>query len=110
MPTPVRWLSALAISRWGMEALADLCIHGRHSTQDYAYKIVNTVYISQHPDDLAKLELGLEAPAEAFAAPGTFPLPSNFWKDKGPYLGILLAFALMTTVAVLIVMKRKDVT
>ena len=110
MPTLVRWLSTLAISRWGMEALADLCIHGRHSTQDYAYKIINTVYISQHPDDLLKLEAGLGTSAESFAATESFPLPSNFWKDKGPYLGILLVFVLVTTLAVLILMKRKDVT
>jgi ABC-type multidrug transport system ATPase subunit/pSer/pThr/pTyr-binding forkhead associated (FHA) protein len=109
MPTFVRWLSVLAISRWGMEALADLCIHGRHSTQDYAYKIINTVYISQHPDDVLILEAGLAAPAETFAAAESFPLPSNFWRDKGPYLGILFVFVLVTTLTVLILMKRKDV-
>jgi hypothetical protein len=109
MPTPVRWLSALAVSRWGMEALADLCIHGRHSIQDSAYKIINTVYISFHPDDLGKLERGLAAGSEAFAQPGSFPLPSHFWRDKGPYLGVLAGFALVMTWVVLILMKRKDV-
>jgi len=110
MPTFVRWLSMLAVSRWGMEALSDLCLHGRHSTQDYAYKIINTVYISLHPDDVEKLERGLEAPAEAFAAAGTFPLPSDFWKDKGPYMGVLAVQLLALTLAVLILMKRKDVS
>lgn len=109
MPTFVRWLSVLAVSRWGMEALSDLCLHGRHSTQDYAYKIINTVYVSLHPDDVGKLERGLEAPAEAFAAAGTFPLPSRFWNDKGPYLGVLAVHLLVMTLAVLILMKRKDV-
>ncbi len=110
MPTFVRWLSAVAVSRWGMEALSDVCLHGPHSTQDYAYKIINTVYISQHPDDVGNLEKGLEAPAEAFAAFGAFPLPSAFWKDKGPYLGILLGYVILMTAAVLILMKRKDVS
>ena len=107
MPTFARWLSALAISRWGLEALADLCLHGSHSTQDYAYQIINTVSISLHPDDVEKLEKGLESPPEAFAA---LPLPSRFWKDKGPYLAIMTSFALLMVIAILVVMKRKDVS
>ena len=110
MPTFVRWLSMLAASRWGMEALSDLCVHGPHSIQDSSYKIINTVYISMHPSDLEKLQAGLEAPPEAFAASGSFPLPSHFWSDKGPYLGILTVHLLVLTLAVLLLMKRKDVT
>jgi ABC transport system ATP-binding/permease protein len=109
MPTAARWLSALAVSRWGMEALADLCIHGRHSTQDSAYKIINTIYISLHPSEAEQLEKGLEAPPEAFSQPGTFPLPSHFWQDEGPYLGVLAGYALLMTWIVLVLMKRKDV-
>jgi energy-coupling factor transporter ATP-binding protein EcfA2 len=110
MPTFVRMLSMLAVSRWGLEALSDLCVHGRHSIQDYAYKIINTVHISMHPDDVEKLAAGLEAPAEAFEAAGALPLPSDFWKDQGPYLGILTVHLLVMTLAVLLLMKRKDVT
>lgn len=109
MPPLVRLLSTLAVSRWGMEALSDVFIHGQHSTQDYAYKIINTVYISLHPRDIEKLELGLEAPAGAFAAPASFPLPSDFWRDKGPYLGILAGYAFLMTWLVLILVKRKDI-
>lgn len=108
MPAPARWLSALAVSRWGLEALSDLCIHGAHSTQNSAYKIINTVYISRHPDDLQKLEAGLEAGPETFAASGSFPLPSRFWRDKGPYLTILAGYAALMTAVVLILIKRKD--
>ncbi len=61
MGTPVRWLSTLAISRWGLEALSDLCVHGAHSTEDYAYKILNTITISLHPDDVESLEAGFGA-------------------------------------------------
>jgi ABC-type multidrug transport system fused ATPase/permease subunit len=107
MPTFARWLSALAISRWGLEALSDLCLHGSHSIQDSAYEIVNTVSISLHPEDVEKLEKGLEAPPAASRA---FPLPSRFWKDKGPYLAIMTSFALLMVIAILVVMKRKDVT
>ena len=103
MPTPARWLSALAISRWGLEALSDLCLHGHHSMQDSAYKIINTVSISLHPNDMEKLEQGLESPS------ATFALPDEFWKDKGPYLGILAGYALVMAIAILIIMKRKDV-
>ncbi len=103
MPTFIRWLSTFAVSRWGMEALSDLCIHGQHSTQDYAYKIINTVYISFHAEDVVKLEQGLESPT------ATFPLASNFWKDKGPYFGVLGAYVLVMTWVVLMLMKRKDV-
>ena len=110
MPTPVRWLSALAVSRWGLEALSDLCLHGHHSMQDYAFKIINTVSISLHPDDVEKLEKGLEAPVEAVAASRAFPLPSAFWKDKGPYIGIMVAYALAMILAILVIMKRKDVS
>ena len=109
MGTPIRWFSTLAISRWGLEALSDLCVHGHHSTQDYAYKIINTITISLHPDDVARLEEGLEEPAEAFAATGAFPLPSNFSRDKGPYLAIMAGYALLMLVLILIMMKRKDV-
>ena len=109
MPTPVRLLSTLAVSRWGLEALADLCLHGRHSLQDSAYKIINTVYISFHPDVREKLEKGLEAPAEAFSKPGSFPLAAHYWTDQGPYLGVLAVFALVMTWVVLILMTRKDV-
>jgi ABC-type multidrug transport system ATPase subunit/pSer/pThr/pTyr-binding forkhead associated (FHA) protein len=109
MPSFVRWLSVLAVSRWGLEALSDLCLHGAHSTQDYAYRIINTIFVSLHPDDQAKLEAGLEAPAEAFLAPRTFPLPSVFWRDKGPYLEILVGYAVLMTGLVLYLMKRRDV-
>ena len=109
MGTPVRWLSTLAVSRWGLEALSDLCLHGSHSTQDYAYKIINTITISLHDDDVTRLELGLEQPADAFAASGAFPLPSNFWADKGPYLAIMTGYALAMVVFILALMKRKDV-
>jgi ABC-type multidrug transport system ATPase subunit/pSer/pThr/pTyr-binding forkhead associated (FHA) protein len=108
MPKAVELLSDLAISRWGMEALSDLCLHGSHSMQDSAYKIINTVYISFHPDDLEKLEKGLDAPADAFAG-GTFPLPSNFWVDKAPYFSVLTGYAALMTLIVLFLMKRKDV-
>ena len=103
MATPIRLFSTLAISRWGLEALSDLCVHGAHSTQDYAYKILNTVTISLHPDDVSSLEHGLEDPA------GTIPLASNFLKDKGPYLGILAGYASLMLVIILVVMKRKDI-
>jgi len=103
MATPIRLFSTLAISRWGLEALSDLCVHGAHSTQDYAYKILNTVTISLHPDDVSGLERGLEDPA------GALPLVSNFLKDKGPYLGILAGYAALMLVLILVVMKRKDV-
>jgi len=109
MGTPIRWLSTLAISRWGLEALSDLCVHGQHSTQDYAYKIINTITISLHPDDVTGLEQGLEAPAESFTMNNAFPLPSNFWQDKGPYLAIMSGYAMLMLVLILIVMKRKDV-
>jgi ABC-type multidrug transport system ATPase subunit/pSer/pThr/pTyr-binding forkhead associated (FHA) protein len=109
MATPVRIISALAISRWGLEALSDLCLHGSHSTQDYAYKILNTITISLHPDDVAALEKGLEVPAEAVLTQGAFPLRSNFWQDKGPYLAIMAGYALAMLVLILMVMKRKDV-
>lgn len=109
MGTPIRWLSTLAISRWGLEALSDLCLHGAHSTQDYAYKIINTITISLHPDDVQKLEEGLEQSAESVAASGAFPLASSFWKDKGPYLGIMTGYAFMMIVIILMLMKRKDV-
>ncbi len=109
MGTPIRWISTLAISRWGLEALSDLCVHGAHSTQDYAYKIVNTVTISLHPDDVTDLEMGLEQPPQAILAGQGFPLPSHFWRDKGPYLAIMTGYALLMLVGILIVMKRKDV-
>jgi hypothetical protein len=108
MGTPIRWLSALAISRWGLEALSDLCVHGRHSTQDYAYKIINTITISLHPDDVTGLQQGLEESADKFALDADFPLRARFWQDKGPYLAIMTGYGLLMVVLILAVMKRKD--
>lgn len=108
MPAPIRLLSALAISRWGLESMADLCIHGSHSIEDSAYQIINTVSISLHPHDVDLLERGLEAPASQFATAGSFPLPSDLWTDESPYLGILLLFVVVMTTIVLLIMKRRD--
>jgi len=108
MPTFARWISAAAVSRWGLEGLSDLCIRGRHSNQDYAYKIVNSIAITMHPEVSAKLAQGLEAPPSSALEQG-FPLAQNFWKDEGPYVGILAGIAMVMVIAVLIFMKRKDV-
>ena len=110
MSAPIEWLSAVTVSRWGLEALADLCLHGSHSTQDYAFKIINTISVTLHPQDLDKIEAGLEAPLDPQSGRVPFPLPSRFWPDKGPYLSILASFLLLMTVLVLILMKRKDAT
>ncbi len=108
MPDVVRWLSSLAISRWGLESLSDLCIQGQHSTGESAYKILNTISISLHPGYVNDLEDGLEAPpSETGTQP--FPLHADFWPDQGPYLGIMAGYALVMLVIILIVMKRKDV-
>jgi hypothetical protein len=58
----------------------------------------------------AGLPQGVVPPPEAFAASGAFPLPSRFWKDEGPYLAIMTSFALFGFIAILVVMKHKDVT
>ncbi|MGO9270455.1 MAG: FHA domain-containing protein [Terriglobia bacterium] len=110
MGTITRTLSLFAVSRWGFEALADLCLHGAHSTQDSAYKIINTVSISLHPRDVDKLKSALEAPAPAAAGQERFPLPAHFWSDEGPYLAILAGFMVAMTALVLYLMKRKDVS
>jgi ABC-type multidrug transport system ATPase subunit/pSer/pThr/pTyr-binding forkhead associated (FHA) protein len=125
MKTPIRWFSALAISRWGLEALSDLCVHGGHSTGDAAYKILNTVSISLHPNDVPSLLEGLKGPpqfrphdmpkkAGAVEEPvvetsEAFPLESHFLADKGSYLAIMAGYAALMLVLVLFVMKRKDV-
>ena len=87
MGAPIRWFSSLAISRWGLEALSDLCVHGPHSTQDYAYKILNTITISLHPDDVPSLERGLDNPNQDSSA------SFQFLQDKGPYLAIMTGYA-----------------
>jgi hypothetical protein len=124
MGTAIEWLSSLAISRWGLEALSDVCVHGGHSTGDGAYKILNTVAISLHPNDVPSLLRGLDGPPDYRAhdqpqiqgqpAPPVdtslaLPLESHFLADKGPYLAILAGYAVLMLVLILIVMKRKDV-
>ncbi len=121
MPAVVQWLSTLAISRWGLEALSDLCVHGSHSTSDSAYKILNTVAISLHPDDAPSLLRGLDGPPQylphrkpgeeqVMDQPGeALPLESHFLQDKGPYLAILAGYGALMLVLILIVMKMKDV-
>jgi ABC-type multidrug transport system ATPase subunit/pSer/pThr/pTyr-binding forkhead associated (FHA) protein len=120
-PAIIRWISALAISRWGLESLSDLCVHGEHSTGDAAYKIVNTVSISLHPNDVPSLLKGLDGPpdfqthqdpdqpATATDKSLALPLESHFLPDKSPYLGIMAGYALVMLVLTLIVMKVKDV-
>jgi ABC-type multidrug transport system ATPase subunit/pSer/pThr/pTyr-binding forkhead associated (FHA) protein len=109
MPTTVQVLSAFAVSRWGLEALGDLCVHGQHSVQPYAYKLLNTISISLHPNDVDGLEAGLERPLQDYSRGANFPLASNFWLDKGPYLAILAGYGFLMLILILIVMKRKDV-
>jgi hypothetical protein len=121
MGTIIHYLSSLAISRWGLEALSDMCVHGGHSTGDSAYKILNTVAISLHPNDAPSLLRGLDGPPQyvphvtpgkepPLAEPGeALPLESHFLSDKGPYLSILAGYAALMLVLILIVMKRKDV-
>jgi hypothetical protein len=121
MGTIIHYLSSLAISRWGLEALSDMCVHGGHSTGDSAYKILNTVAISLHPNDAPSLLRGLDGPPQyvphvtpgkepPLAEPGeSLPLESHFLSDKGPYLSILAGYAALMLVLILIVMKRKDV-
>jgi ABC transport system ATP-binding/permease protein len=110
MPGMVRWLSVLAVSRWGLESLADLCLHGQHSMQESGFKIINTVSISLHPHDVERIEAGMKAPWNPNGWPGpAFPLASDFWPDKGPYLAILVGYALVMIAIVLVLVKRKDV-
>ena len=110
MPGVAQWLSTLAVSRWGLEALADLCMHGRHSMEESGFKIINTVSISLHPHDIEKIEQGMKAPWSPTGWPGPgFPLASDFWPDKGPYLAILFGYGVVMVGIVLYLVKRKDV-
>jgi len=102
MGPALRWLSAACISRWGLESLSDLYIHGHHGRQNYAFQIINTVAITLHASDVQQLRTQA---AEAKALPASAAPPGGPHMD---YLATLLGFTLAMTVLIGLVLKSKD--
>ena len=94
----LRALSALCVSRWGFEAIADVYLHGEHGRRDYAYGLANAVHVSLHPEDARRLRRRLVEPEAAES-----PLP---WQAS--YAGVLMLFVAIMTLAVGLVLKGND--
>ena len=97
----LRFVSSFCVSRWGLEALGDLYLHGDHTRQRYAYMIHNSIHISLHPDDARRLkELLVDSKTELE--------PQGFhWQDYS-YYGVLLVFPLAMIVMLTVVLKRSE--
>ena len=102
MGTALQVLSGLCVSRWGLEGLSDLYIHGDHARQDYAYQLINGIYITLHPEDAERMRNVLRNPQES----GRDPIETS-WR-KHAYALVLTGFVLVMTLLVGLLLKRKD--
>ncbi len=96
-------LSPLMVSRWGMEAFADLYVHDQ---RDYSFPLLNSIALSIHPKDAENTRRGLEAIRDrgVSAAGTTLDSKSAFPK----YLGILGIFAAVLVGGTMLVLRGKE--
>jgi hypothetical protein len=113
LPSPMHPVLGFAITpfvaaRWGLEALAEVYAHDYSESlqpPEYSYEIVNSIFISRHPGDLAALRKytdGLLSPSMRIKVQRT---PSAL----GGYIAILLLFAVSMTGLLYLAMMRKHV-
>lgn len=105
MGTALQVLSSLCASRWGLEALADLYVHGDHASQNYAYQLINSVAISlprHYPED-ARFLRDRVAVTSGPGAPR-----QNLFQQQWDYLALLGGFLVGMTGLIALMLKRKD--
>lgn len=107
-------LSPLMVSRWGFEALADICIHDAYVTthaelagRGYALALLNDVPITWHPDDAG--EIRTHARALMKQRFESVPVPASAASPALAEYGLALAsFAAAMTALIALALKRKD--
>lgn len=111
MPDALRYtLSPLMVSRWGMEALADLYIHDYETQPEdkpaYSIELLDSMSTSFHPDDLQKAQdflenartKGLKWVRDYPKTPSTLPI----------YMLILSGFAVLMVGSIWFGLKRGE--
>ncbi len=94
-------LSPLMVARWGLEGLADLYIH---DGEKYSYRLLNSIYTTLHPDDLAKARAEAERKIrEADSMPAKLG-PTVFWR----YFGIVAGYGGLLIAGIIIALRRKE--
>jgi len=94
-------LSPLMVSRWGLEGIADLYIH---DGEKYSYLLLNNIYTSLHPDELAKARAEAERKIrEADPRPAKLG-PTAFWR----YFGIVAGYGGLLIGGIIIALRRKE--
>jgi hypothetical protein len=94
-------LSPLMVSRWGLEGIADLYIH---DGEKYSYLLLNNIYTSLHPDELAKARAEAERKIrEADPRPAKLG-PTVFWR----YFGIVAGYGGLLIGGIFIALRRKE--
>jgi ABC transport system ATP-binding/permease protein len=93
-------LSPLMVGRWGLESLADVYIH---DNEKYSYALLNSVFITFHPDDPARMRSSLE---QAVTTGSDDLAPSS--PATPQYLSVLGAFTLVMCAGVTLALVRKE--
>jgi ABC-type multidrug transport system ATPase subunit/pSer/pThr/pTyr-binding forkhead associated (FHA) protein len=108
-------VSALVVSRWGLEALADLYTHDQmfsfqSEREHYSFAIPNVISVTRHPHDnedvrnIAKFEMSQMNTGTPYELP-QLRLTSP---DTLFYFGILAGYAAAMVALIAVFLKRKD--
>lgn len=95
-------LSPVMVGRWGLESLADIYIH---DNDKYSYALLNSVSVTFHPDDAARMRSSLEKMV-ATGMDDSAPTPPATPK----YLAVLGAFTVVMCAGVTFALLRKEKT
>ncbi len=104
-PTLRYGVSPIMVSRWGLEALADLYIH---DWKPESLILLNTLAITLHPDDGKEARDYIGARNQwLLSGKGVRPEPRS-GNALMPYVGILALFAVVMTALIAIALLAKD--
>jgi hypothetical protein len=93
-------LSPVMVARWGLESLADVYIH---DNEKYSYQLLNSIFITFHPDDPARMRSALEktiATGSDNSPPSAPAIPQ--------YLAVLGTFILIMCAGITLALVGKE--
>jgi ABC-type multidrug transport system ATPase subunit/pSer/pThr/pTyr-binding forkhead associated (FHA) protein len=93
-------LSPVMVARWGLESLADVYIH---DDEKYSYQLLNSIFITFHPDDAARIRSALEktiATGSDNSPPSAPAIPQ--------YLAVLGTFILIMCAGITLALVGKE--
>lgn len=95
-------LSPFMAARWGLESLSDIYIH---DNQNYSYALLNSVFITFHPDDPARMRRSLEQSIASGSDQSTITPPAT-----PQYLAVLGGFTVVMCAGITLALLRKEKT